>query len=174
MAGCGYRATGLPCLIVRNRFGALCGYVGVAEGHPLFGLSYSEVAPVSRPVAAELLDARGVLDLYDDELKACTVRIDVMLSAHGGITFADFCADSTNEAELICHVPGPGEPDRVWWFGFDCGHAGDLAPEMQARHPDLYTDIWRSRMNETYRDVPYVEDECASLAAQLKAIAEAA
>ena len=31
--------TGLPCLIKRNQFGALCGYVGVAEGHPWFGQS---------------------------------------------------------------------------------------------------------------------------------------
>src|SRR5450759_2183131 len=26
--------TGLPCLIKRNDWGALCGYVGVTEGHP--------------------------------------------------------------------------------------------------------------------------------------------
>lgn len=34
-------ATGLPCLAVRNPFmGHWCGYVGVAEGHPLFGKDY--------------------------------------------------------------------------------------------------------------------------------------
>jgi hypothetical protein len=27
-------ATGYPCLIVRNRMGALCGYVGVCKTHP--------------------------------------------------------------------------------------------------------------------------------------------
>lgn len=32
--------TGYPCLIVRNQYGALCGYVGVSEGHPLFGKHY--------------------------------------------------------------------------------------------------------------------------------------
>lgn len=38
-------ATGLPCLIVRNCrvTGALCGYVGVVEGHPDFGKSYDDV-----------------------------------------------------------------------------------------------------------------------------------
>lgn len=30
-------ATGLPCLAVRNPGGAWCGYVGVTEGHALFG-----------------------------------------------------------------------------------------------------------------------------------------
>src|SRR5690349_2134282 len=36
--------TGLPCLIVRGAYGgALCGYVGVKEGHPAFKKEYSEV-----------------------------------------------------------------------------------------------------------------------------------
>ncbi len=33
-------ATGLPCLIVRGPLGALCGYVGVSEGHPYYGKEY--------------------------------------------------------------------------------------------------------------------------------------
>jgi len=36
-------ATGLPCLVVRGPSGALCGYVGVAEGHPWFGKDYDDV-----------------------------------------------------------------------------------------------------------------------------------
>jgi len=28
--------TGLPCLVVRGPLGALCGYVGVPKGHPLY------------------------------------------------------------------------------------------------------------------------------------------
>jgi hypothetical protein len=36
-------ATRLPCLIVRGPSGALCGYVGVAEGHRYFGASHEEV-----------------------------------------------------------------------------------------------------------------------------------
>lgn len=34
-------ATGLDCLIVRNRSGALCGYVGLPPGHPWHGMDYS-------------------------------------------------------------------------------------------------------------------------------------
>ena len=33
-------ATKLPCLIVRNGSGALCGYVGVDETHPYFQVHY--------------------------------------------------------------------------------------------------------------------------------------
>jgi hypothetical protein len=37
-------ATQLPCLIVRASVsGSLCGYVGVTEGHPAFGLKYDAV-----------------------------------------------------------------------------------------------------------------------------------
>jgi hypothetical protein len=35
--------TGLPCLIVRNHSGALCGYVGLQPGHPLHGKHYDAV-----------------------------------------------------------------------------------------------------------------------------------
>lgn len=47
--------TGLPCLIVRNKLGALCGYVGVSKTHPDFGKHYGEV-----PV-----DAHGGLTFSD-------------------------------------------------------------------------------------------------------------
>ena len=36
-------ATGLPCLIVRNHFGSLCGYVGVSKGHPAYKKGYDDV-----------------------------------------------------------------------------------------------------------------------------------
>ena len=36
-------ATDLDCLIVRNRIGALCGYVGMPPGHPLHGQSHSNL-----------------------------------------------------------------------------------------------------------------------------------
>lgn len=38
-----WRSEGLPCLIVRNNLGALCGYVGVPEGHPWYGRHYDDV-----------------------------------------------------------------------------------------------------------------------------------
>jgi hypothetical protein len=36
-------ASNLDCLMVRNRAGAWCGYVGVSEGHPAFGRGYDDV-----------------------------------------------------------------------------------------------------------------------------------
>lgn len=36
-------ATGLACLVVRNRMGALCGYVGVPKSHACYGKGYDAV-----------------------------------------------------------------------------------------------------------------------------------
>ncbi len=132
-------STGLPCLIVRNPSGVLCGYVGVAEGHPWFANDYGSCA-----------------DECGDWL--CDHRPESAVDVHGGLTFADFCAESDKERG-ICHVPDPGEPDRVWWFGFDCAHSQDVSPLL--RHGLTFEAA-------VYRTVDYVKGECARLAAQLK------
>lgn len=64
------------------------------------------------------------------------------------------------------------DDDEIWWFGFDCAHAGDLCPKIestlkmighqQIKLPDDYTD--------KYRNLAYVEDECKLLAKQLKGL----
>lgn len=126
--------TGLPCLIVRNYSGALCGYVGITESHPYYKKDY---------------------DTPD-------------VSVHGGITFADMCSPGGDEAHGICHVPGLGEPDHVWWLGFDCHHAFDLAPGMEARYKTQLPMLYHS--DNIYRDIPYVKSQIASLAKQLKAL----
>lgn len=134
--------TGLPCMIHRNRYGAWCGYVGIGPDHPFY----------QKPC--------------DDA--------DIDLSVHGGLTFADGCDPDFNPAtgQGICHIPEPGEPDDVWWFGFDCAHAFDLAPAMRAliRGCGVYgpDEQWMlSFPGEVYRDIEYVRAECAQLAIQL-------
>lgn len=81
---------------------------------------------------------------------------DVAVDVHGGLTYADACSGS------VCHVPAPGEPDDVWWLGFDCVHGGDLAPGNVGLRLILGYGI--------YRDVDYVQAECESLARQLTLI----
>jgi hypothetical protein len=129
-------ATDLDCLAVRNRLGAWCGYVGLPPGHPLHGFDY-EQAPEARDI-----------------------------EVHGGLTFADKCAEGSEDEPRICHVPAPGRPADVWWLGFDCAHAGDLVPGMQ----DAYTAAGINRpggYRDTYRTFAYVQAECTSLASQL-------
>lgn len=90
-------ATGLPCLIVRNHGGAWCGYVGVNDGHPLYATGYSSPAKLPKDTLAKLLEARGVSDLYADDLEKGDVRIESVVDVHGGLTFASFCGDHTRK-----------------------------------------------------------------------------
>ena len=72
---------------------------------------------------------------------------------HGGITYGSPCEG------VVCHVPQPGEPDEVWWLGFDCAHSGDLSPGSMQRYG------WPP-MSGTYKDRAYVEREVEQLARQ--------
>lgn len=78
------------------------------------------------------------------------------LHVHGGVTYGAKCSGH------ICHVPEPGEPDDVWWIGFDMAHSGDLCPYM-LEHGGGYGGAFGDR----YRTVDYVREQCEQLAAQL-------
>lgn len=143
-------ATGLDCLIHRGPSGSLCGYVGVPEGHPLHGIDYSQCS-LPEPCGETWCEHSPM------------GKIDV----HGGLTFADSCADGPNEAVGVCHIPEDGRPDHVWWFGFDCAHAWDISPASTARGMAIDPGLFTPGPDETYRDRVYVEREIASLARQL-------
>ena len=113
---------GVPCLMVRSRMGAWCGYAAVGPDHPWHGKDYG----------------------HDD------VSVDV----HGGLTYANRCQAGGGP---ICHVPLPGEPDPVWWFGFDCLHLGDMYPGEGYRIDPM----------SSYRSREYVRRQVESLAEQL-------
>lgn len=142
-------ATDLDCLMVRNHWGVWCGYVAVTEGHPFYGVSYGE---------CPFEDCKE-----SEESGYCDHSPDCMLNVHGGLTFSSFCDEDAEEGHGICHIPVSGRPDKVWWLGFDTGHAFDFQPAMGFGGL-LYDSV------EAYRDLPYVQEQCSLLAAQLKAI----
>lgn len=144
-------ATGLPCLMLRQANGGnWCAYVGVPPGHPWHGAHYGDY---DRLGSAE--DA-----------------------AHGGLTFAGPCMDDDRPArERVCHVPAEGEPEDVWWLGFDCRHAWDRAPGAEARDRELATrlraegDLASAQLfdhvdaDAIYRSASYVTARACDLAA---------
>lgn len=92
-----------------------------------------------------------------------------VVSVHGGLTYAAACEGH------ICHVPKPGEPDGVWWFGFDLHHWRDLAPidkyyedDYGRKHPHEH-NIFSKTHGETYKTVDYARRETEKLAEQLAA-----
>lgn len=143
--------TGYRCHIWRNRMGALCGYVRVPESHPLHGVEYSaDIPEAMKPLLDVVMDGpvgkRGAIQVFC--AAGGVTRVDILFDVHGGITFS-------------------GEPagaDGGHWFGFDCGHAGDLSPGLPFR--SAFDDA-----GDEYRDIEYVKAECASLARQLRQVA---
>lgn len=89
---------------------------------------------------------------------------ECLADVHGGLTYSDRCQGS------ICHVPREGEPDDVWWLGFDCGHCDDLAPGHEATMRRAGID--RHGYDTTYRDIDFARATCRSLAAQALAFPE--
>lgn len=77
---------------------------------------------------------------------------EMLVSCHGGLTY------SSGDAGQPYPVESSG-----WWFGFDCGHAGDAVepwyPEAAYRPGTLWTE-------------EMVAVECAQLAKQLADIKE--
>lgn len=75
---------------------------------------------------------------------------DIPVIVHGGFTFAE---------------PGDGEQFELgyWWIGFDCAHAGDIAPYMGMR---LAQSMVRKE-DEEYRDIDFVTQEIKDLVEQL-------
>lgn len=83
-------------------------------------------------------------------------REDVNASCHGGLTFSGPCQGHEGDPFGICHIPEDGRTDKIWWLGFDCSHYGDFTP----RYPS----------DGIYRNLAYVQKECADLAGQLELI----
>lgn len=91
------------------------------------------------------------------------------VEVHGGLTYSAACFEGP-EGETICHVPEPGQSDKVWWLGFDCAHLGDatdfaLPKEIRDRYADLKH---AGKSTEVYRDLHYVKGEVANLAKQIQ------
>lgn len=165
-------ATGYDTLIVRNHGGALCGYVGIPETHPLFGVGYSQESEALRTALSRRMEQPIGETPSFTLLLSCALggdigpTPDVALQVHGGITFADTCRESDDPSHGICHIPTNGRPGKVWWYGFDCSQSGDLSPQ----YAGAFGGSFRSASDQ-YRDRVYVEREIASLASQLAAVA---
>ena len=173
-----FEAEGLPCVMRRNPgWGTWCGYVGVGPEHPLYGLPTNHLLklPSSWFVGRRLDQGYGPMDLFIHAMSGATSMADscpicLAFEVHGGVNFAE-------------DNPPGREPDGRWWFGFDCGHAGDYIPggemldEMKRQMIDSMPDEARNTMRRIvfgeaaiYRDQQYVVGECQSLAAQLNAV----
>ncbi len=162
-------AAGLTCLILRGPVGALCGYVGVPETHPGYKIAYDGTTSMEheewhqecRKLMREKSPDFSKMNFpsMPDSVPGIGEAIS-NITVHGGLTFAGFWPDE---------VPG------LWFFGFDCAHAFDLCPGIEATMKRINIDEGTTRredhhFDDTYRTMEYVKVECTKLAAQLRAI----
>jgi hypothetical protein len=102
---------------------------------------------------------------------------DVDIAVHGTVTYGGKCSGD------VCHVPEPGEPDDVYWIGFDFAHSGDARPSKRdwddhPWSPDGRTQYWgpnarycrADEVRGVYRDIAYVRAECEKVGQQLAAM----
>lgn len=143
--------TEMPCLIWRGHLGQLNGYVGVDGDHPYFGLDYDQI---------DMIDCTG---------------------AHGGLTFAGsarrdlpFRVHPKHRVQKKWNKRWSVSALGLWWFGFDCAHGGDYTPGLmsinrlvESKMPEHLRDLRKHLPLEIYRDVAYVRNEVAQLAAHL-------
>ena len=78
-------ATGLGCIILRGRDGALAGYVAVSSSHPLAG--------------------------FEADAMAASTGVGV----HGGLTYARACDARGPEELRVCHVRASDVADLWWF-----------------------------------------------------------
>ena len=144
---------GLPCLLIRNDLGAWCGYVGVYIESLLFGVTDIEIPSAHWDVNS------FESSIYNDRL---------WLESPPPVD-APIDLDNIEEA-IENHVR---VSLRVWFFGFDCCHAGDLAPGMYAMYRQIKQmngHIFAGERNVTYKDYAYVTRTCEQMAAEIREI----
>ena len=132
---------GLRAVVIMVRDSHRCGYVGVPASHPLFGAEYSEPHPaLAVPAEGEPVGKRSPLAVFCAAGDASRLQApDLVFDVHGGVTYS---GKSDN-------YPVPSD---LWWFGFDCAHAGDQS---------------YGGRDGVMRDLDYCVAECESLASQI-------
>jgi hypothetical protein len=148
--------TSLWCAIRRAPIGSLCGYVGVPPGHVLFGWHHGDDVQVreeflrERNVGGDLSSVDVFMYMLQGGPKNGTIPLGMALRVHWGVNWAG-------------EFPLDDAPCEAWWFGFDCGHAGDLVPSLA----DFFRGF-RMLPVPVYRDIEYVKGQCELLAFQLR------
>jgi len=156
-----WQAFNCECVVIMTEMGHRCGYVGIRENHPLYGVNYHEHSDFleqwSEQLRKEEIGKRGILPVvcWDGE----TISPEAWFHVHGSITY---CGGNDGY---------PIELPNVWWYGYDCGHCDDAPsipdisnPQVRAIEQRFLDDFgWR----RVVRTLEYCIEECENLAKQL-------
>lgn len=140
-------ATDLDCLMVRNPFGALCGYVGVQPGHPWHGKDYSDELLYDVSVHGGLTYADFCQEGAEDGPGICHVPGP---GRPANVWWLGF--DCAHFMDLV-----PALEEHV---GSTFKTLTDLEKYMKEEAVRPY--------GKTYRTFEYVQNECRDLAKQIR------
>jgi hypothetical protein len=173
-----HEETGYTILIRRARSGALCGYVGVDESHPLHSLVYQDCTHIQSRVPTE------------EQINKHCEFMEGFTESEFGISFPKWPERLKEQmrreyaARLICPTgedycehqiqamftahggitfSGEWDDDGKWYIGFDCSHSNDYLPAYVA----MTEGMAELMKNNVYRDLDYVLEECINLANQI-------
>ena len=154
---------GLRCVGLALTHGHRCGYVGVPRGHVLYGVEYNETLPDAISfVTDEIMEnaeigSRGAIPVFFAAFSNRMNRLDVVIDVHGSLTYSD-------RSELY-----PIPDNALWWFGFDCAHAGDGKDFsiMDEETKEMCNSGFRYYSEGTVRSKEFVMQHCKLLARQL-------
>jgi hypothetical protein len=171
-------ATGYQCVAARGPHGAWCGYVGVPKTHPAHGLDYSfdfDFDPDHREPSWSETFARYVTSTHiekraidETHRRYIAKKVQHWTAAQGRYATQTMVNNISAHGELTWSGPLPILPDTdLWFFGFDCAHAFDMSPAINALSKIIPNYPSRTHDHETYRTLKYVRDEVAALVRQL-------
>ena len=152
--------SGLRAAVIMTDLGHRCGYVGVPASHPFFGIAYNEQTALIKLDPERSTEKMGAVQIF---LAAGKNLEDLnspeyVFEVHGGLTYSGNGGEKRKGTY-------PVESD-LWWFGYDCGHAGDL-PAPGSRMSTYY-----DQHEGEHRTLDYCINECESLATQLANVKE--
>ena len=152
------------CVVLMNDFGTRCGYVGITKDHFLYAVKHSDrhewLKRFKDGVMEQPIGKRGMIDVFCEALADDdSISAGSLFNIHGGITYSNGGVDSKY----------PVKSD-LWWFGFDCAHAGDGGDLSKIKDPRTRASFSRCTFpGDVIRTKEYVIEECKNLSDQLLA-----
>lgn len=132
----GLRAVILVCQFTKDVDHHRCGYIGVPEGHWLFGLNYHDhIQGYEQYANCAVLGQKSLIlaltaECHAPEGETVAASPEILLDCHGGLTY------STTKKDYPSSYP---VESKLWWHGFDCNHYkdGTMSPESDG-HQSSY------------------------------------
>lgn len=140
-----------------------CGYVGVPEGHPLYGKTYSDQIPELKvPSDDEPLGDRSPIVAFIAAGKGEYQSMDTVFDVHGGVTWTSHFLDPSRDKAKYSELTETGKEwvkagldDGLWYIGYDCAHSGDGTMGQFGS------------MDGPVRSLEYCEAQCEKLSQQI-------